>query len=138
MKLIVAVDKNWGIGKNNGLLFDLKLDTLSLQHKAQTPLPTSMGVLGITLMTGAPFAALDTSDILTPAAIVIKSLSLTFSHSERRGRTSGNCCGFTHSKTQFAKLTASCKDDAMIAPFCAKLCIFSGERSKRIMSFQPI
>ena len=26
MKLIVAVDKLWGIGKNNGLLFDLKLD----------------------------------------------------------------------------------------------------------------
>lgn len=26
MKLIVAVDKMWGIGKNNGLLFDLKLD----------------------------------------------------------------------------------------------------------------
>lgn len=26
MKLIVAVDNKWGIGKNNGLLFDLKLD----------------------------------------------------------------------------------------------------------------
>lgn len=26
MKTIVAVDKNWGIGKKNGLLFDLKLD----------------------------------------------------------------------------------------------------------------
>ena len=26
MKTIVAVDKNWGIGKKNGLLFELKLD----------------------------------------------------------------------------------------------------------------
>jgi dihydrofolate reductase len=26
MNLIVVVDNKWGIGKNNGLLFDLKLD----------------------------------------------------------------------------------------------------------------
>ncbi len=33
MKTIVAVDKNWGIGKNNGLLFDLKKDMEYFREK---------------------------------------------------------------------------------------------------------
>lgn len=33
MKAIVAVDNNWGIGKNNGLLFDLKADMAFFKDK---------------------------------------------------------------------------------------------------------
>ncbi len=83
MKLIVAVDKNWGIGKNNGLLFDLKADmkhfvshtrgkTVLMGYNTLRSLPGGMPLKGRTNIVLYPEG--DENDAIEKGYILARSL----------------------------------------------------------------
>lgn len=87
MKLIVAVDKNWGIGKNNGLLFDLKADmkhfvsytrgkTVLMGYNTLRSLPGGMPLKGRTNIVLYPEG--DDADAAQKGYILARSLDELF------------------------------------------------------------